>query len=52
MEELIDAKFRQNPDLARQLLATGDAKIVEVTDGTIEFGALRMASARITWAGP
>ena len=30
MEELIDAKFRQNPDLAKQLLATGNAEIVEI----------------------
>ena len=29
MRRVVEAKFRQNPQLARQLLATGDAKLVE-----------------------
>ncbi|HVI41285.1 MAG TPA: NADAR family protein [Anaerovoracaceae bacterium] len=31
MREVVEAKFRQYPELAKQLLATGDAKLIEHT---------------------
>lgn len=32
MREVVEAKFRQHPELAKQLLETGDAKLVEHTE--------------------
>ena len=32
IRRVVEAKFRQNPQLARQLLATGDAQLVEEND--------------------
>lgn len=31
MRKVVEAKFRQHPEIAKQLLATGDAKLIEQT---------------------
>ena len=38
MRKALEAKFRQHPDLAAALLATGTAKLVEHTDGDAYWG--------------
>ena len=39
MLEGLAAKFRQHPDLGRRLVATGDRKIVELSDSDHYWGA-------------
>ena len=36
MNETLWYKFKQHPDLEEELLATGDAELVEVLDGIID----------------
>ena len=38
MREVVEAKFRQHPELAKQLLDTGDAKLVERTTDDLYWG--------------
>lgn len=38
MREVVEAKFRQHPELTKQLLETGDAKLVEKTTDDMYWG--------------
>lgn len=46
MEEIVMAKFVQNPDLKKMLIATGDEELVEGNDWHDDFWGVDMATGK------